>query len=77
MEQERRVLQHTVYPQLRDYCHRLGLDFHVVDLKGGADVAMDQEYSTSGVYTREIQACQDLSVGPAFLVSTSFTMSSP
>ena len=68
MEEERRTLRHQVYPDLRDYCRRLGLDFHVVDLRGGADLPTDQDYATSGVYVREVVACQQLSAGPAFLV---------
>lgn len=69
--QERNRLSKTVYPRLRTFCHELGYEFHVVDMRWGVrDKATDSHMATE-LCLKEIEQCRQLSSGPFFVVSSS------
>jgi len=71
--EERNALMSVVYPQLKYFCHQLGYHLHVIDLywnkevsKEEYSIACDPHYLNKAIH--EIKLCQDLSVGPSFMV---------
>ena len=59
-----------VYPKLKEYCQSLGYDFQVVDMRWGVRDEATADHMTSELCMRELRACQRLSTGPNFIVST-------
>lgn len=58
-----------VYPKLRTYCQRHGLEFQVVDMRWGVRDEATADHKTSELCLQEIRNCQRLSPGPNFVVS--------
>ncbi|XP_050392068.1 NACHT and WD repeat domain-containing protein 2 [Patella vulgata] len=64
---ERNVLSRKVYPNLRDYCADLGLDFQIVDLRWGVVDDAQNDHSATKICLQEIENCQRVSLGPNFI----------
>lgn len=56
-----------VYPFLSTICHKLGLEFEVVDMRWGVREFSTDDHLTSQLCMKELKKCIDLSVGPAFV----------
>ena len=63
--EERRVLQTTALPELRDYCVQQGLELQVVDFPTSPG-----EQENIGHQLDELDACRKESFGPYFVVCT-------
>ena len=63
------MLAKHVYPELRRRCAQLDLDFQVVDLRWGLTAETENDHSGTNVCLLEIKNCQDMSLGPNFVVS--------
>ena len=59
-----------VYPKLKEYCQSVGYDFQVVDMRWGVRDEATEDHMTSELCMTEIRACQKLSTGPNFIVSS-------
>jgi hypothetical protein len=70
MEVEKRYLSDHAYPELREHCQRHGLDFQVVDIPIDTDLDNQMQFQYK---MAQLQKCQDESIGPFFVVSTSVT----
>lgn len=69
MRAERNMLARQVYPELRRRCAEFDLDFQVVDLRWGLTAETENDHSGTKVCLLEIKNCQDMSLGPNFVVS--------
>lgn len=67
---ERSALMSRVYPKLRDYCHEVGYEFRVVDMRWGIHDPCTDNHMSSEVSLKELKTCQLLSTGPNFVVSS-------
>ena len=65
---ERNILPRKAYPQLREFCQDLGLDFQVVDMRWGVTDDMMNDHQVSALCLREIEICRQVSCGPNFVV---------
>ena len=68
---ERNALARFAYPELQQYCIQLGLDFQVVDLRWGVTDEVINDHQVSELCLREIATCQQVSLGPHFVVCLS------
>ena len=59
-----------IYPKLKEYCQSIGYDFQVVDMRWGVRDEATDDHMTSELCMRELRACQRLSTGPNFIVSS-------
>jgi len=80
-EHERNALMENVYPKLREFCQKKGYEFQVVDMRWGVRDDATNTHMTTELCLREIKACQEISVGPNFVVTaplmlTVFTLDS-
>ena len=71
MFDERSAIREHAYPELKQFCLSKGLDFQLVDLNFGwrdehPSLNIEQ---ISKLYNHEIAECQNLSLGPSFVVS--------
>ena len=66
---ERNHLIQNVFPSIRQYCQTIGLEFQVVDMRWGVRDHSVSSHHISKVCLKEITICQQLSVGPSFIVS--------
>lgn len=67
--EERDYLIENIYPKLRDYCkNEHGLDFQIVDMRWGIPNETSNDHSTTSICLTEIENCQNLSLGPNFIV---------
>lgn len=64
---ERNYLMKNTYPQLRDICSELGLEFEVVDLTWSASEETCADNEITELSWKEISNCQRLSHGPNFI----------
>lgn len=64
---ERAALQARVFPTLSQYCAERGARFEAVDLRWGISEAAAWEHRTLEICLEELERCQRLSDGPAFL----------
>ncbi|CAD5113598.1 DgyrCDS2759 [Dimorphilus gyrociliatus] len=64
---ERNILPQRAYPELRNYCSNNGLDFQVADMRWGVTQDMVDDHQVTDLCLMEIENCQKLSVGPAFV----------
>ena len=67
---ERRTLDTVAYPELRKYCHELGLDFQPVDVRWGERRDNDLPYNVD-----EITKSENVSMGPNFVVGCTVSVS--
>ncbi|XP_008822868.1 NACHT domain- and WD repeat-containing protein 1 [Nannospalax galili] len=67
MDAEREVLQCTAYPEVQSFCQKQGLQFEVVDLRWGVRNTEATDYMTTELCLEELERCQKLSIGPAFV----------
>ena len=68
--EERNTLMEKVYPRLKSYCQERGYDFQVVDMRWGVRDESTDDHMTTELCMRELRACQKLSTGPNFIVSS-------
>ena len=68
LNEEREFLAELAYPELNKFCDNYGLTCHVVDLRQGRN-CLDNSRETIDIIRREIEKCQDRSIGPSFVVS--------
>ena len=66
---ERNYLHKKAFPELTDWCREKHVDFQVVDMRWGVRDEATAEHMTTELCIREIQNCQQLSIGPNFMVS--------
>ena len=67
---ERNTLMERVYPRLKSFCQERGYDFQVVDMRWGVRDESTDDHMTTELCMRELRACQKLSTGPNFIVSS-------
>lgn len=67
-ENERKVLQHIVFPKLKEKCREHGAEFLGVDLRWGISPERSSNSKTIQTCFDEIARCQKLSPKPNFLV---------
>ncbi|CAJ1059601.1 NACHT domain- and WD repeat-containing protein 1 [Xyrichtys novacula] len=67
MSAERKALLEKAYPEVLAFCRGLGLVFEVVDLRWGIRSATSGDHEACEVFLQEIQNCQRISAGPAFV----------
>ncbi|XP_067656688.1 NACHT domain- and WD repeat-containing protein 1-like [Haliotis asinina] len=68
MTVERNMLMKESVPRLRDYCLARGLDFQVVDMRWGVREETSVDQMTTEMCLREVNNCQEISMGPNFVV---------
>ncbi|XP_070552815.1 NACHT and WD repeat domain-containing protein 2-like [Ptychodera flava] len=68
LEFERNALAERVYPKLRTFCRERGIEFQAVDLKFGLSRESYENLVTMESFIGEIKRCQQLSMGPQFLI---------
>jgi hypothetical protein len=66
---ERNHLFNNAFPELDKWCVERGLEFQVSDMRWGIRDSMSSEHGTTEMCLQEIRHCQELSVGPNFVVS--------
>ncbi|KAM7011931.1 LOW QUALITY PROTEIN: NACHT domain- and WD repeat-containing protein 1 [Tautogolabrus adspersus] len=67
MSSERKALLEKAYPEVLAFCRGLGLVFEVVDLRWGIRSVSSGDHEAWEVVLQEIQNCQRISAGPAFI----------
>ena len=66
---ERNMLMEKIYPRLKTYCKEYhNLEFQVVDMRWGVRDESTDEHKTVDLCMTEIDRCQQLSLGPNFVV---------
>nr|XP_039254746.1 NACHT domain- and WD repeat-containing protein 1-like isoform X1 [Styela clava] len=65
---ERNVLYTHAYPELRNFCQSLGLEFHAIDMRWGVRDTASVDHSTTALCLLEVQNCKRISLGPYFVV---------
>ncbi|XP_064609072.1 NACHT and WD repeat domain-containing protein 2-like [Liolophura sinensis] len=66
---ERNALMERVYPKLKDYCRdEHGLEFQAVDMRWGVHADAQNDHQASSLCLQEIRNCQELSIGPNFVI---------
>ena len=58
----------NAFPQLKEFCDQMNIDFEVVDLRWRAGVHIDTELRATGLHFSEIERCKNASLGPHFVV---------
>ena len=66
---ERNFLYETAFPQLTQWCQEKQLEFQVVDMRWGIRDEATDDHMTTELCVREIVNCQQISMGPNFMVS--------
>ncbi|XP_071956967.1 NACHT and WD repeat domain-containing protein 2-like [Antedon mediterranea] len=64
---ERDLLMEDVYPFLREFCRKIGLDFNVVDLRWGIRRVLANSHQATSICLAEVQRCRKTSIGPFFV----------
>ena len=62
------MLLQDLYPQLKKHCHSYGMDFQIVDMRWGVQDEAVDEHLVSELCLQEIKLCQEMSIGPQFVV---------
>ncbi|GFO38191.1 NACHT domain- and WD repeat-containing protein 1-like [Plakobranchus ocellatus] len=76
LREEREFLEEVAYPKLREFCEKLGLNCHVVDMRNGAGV-LDNSLNTFDLIEKELRTCRTLSIGPYFVSLLGHKISEP
>ena len=58
----------NAFPQLKEFCDQMNIDFEAVDLRWRAGVHIDTELRATGLHFSEIERCKYASLGPHFVV---------
>ncbi|XP_033121008.1 NACHT domain- and WD repeat-containing protein 1-like [Anneissia japonica] len=66
-QMERDILMEDVYPYLREFCRKIGLDFNVVDLRWGIRKVLANSHQATSICLTEVQRCRATSIGPFFV----------
>uniref|UniRef100_A0A8B9IML6 Uncharacterized protein n=1 Tax=Anser cygnoides TaxID=8845 RepID=A0A8B9IML6_ANSCY len=77
MATEREALLEKAYPEAQAFCQKHGFMFEVIDLRWGISDLVDTDQRNTELSLEEIEACQKLSAGPTFIVSTSTMVHAP
>ncbi|XP_064636230.1 uncharacterized protein LOC135493155 isoform X2 [Lineus longissimus] len=64
---ERNYLMKKTYPELKKFCHGLGYEFQVVDMRWGIREYSNDEHTATELCLQELKLCKDLSTGPFFV----------
>eukprot|EP00041_Stephanoeca_diplocostata_P038076 m.1475175 g.1475175 ORF g.1475175 m.1475175 type:complete len:2147 (-) comp25155_c0_seq15:836-7276(-) len=64
---ERDALMQRAYPLIRRKCQDLGIEFQVVDMRWGIRDESTDDHQTTAICMREIEQCQQNSIGPNFI----------
>ncbi|KAK2165589.1 hypothetical protein LSH36_48g05020 [Paralvinella palmiformis] len=68
-KEERNAFMEKVYPRLEEMCREeYGLEFQVMDMRWGVPEQASDNHSTTELCLQEIIKCQEVSVGPSFVV---------
>ncbi|KAJ8027332.1 NACHT domain- and WD repeat-containing protein 1 [Holothuria leucospilota] len=65
---ERDTLMEDVYPYIRTYCRKLGLDFNAVDFRWGIRKSLCNQHKAAEICLQEVERCKEKSCGPSFVV---------
>ncbi|XP_063003441.1 NACHT domain- and WD repeat-containing protein 1 [Elgaria multicarinata webbii] len=68
MAVEREALMELAYPEVGSLCQKHGLTLEVVDLRWGIRDGPGTGHAATQLFLEEIRRCQELSVGPSFVV---------
>ncbi|KAM9620002.1 LOW QUALITY PROTEIN: NACHT domain- and WD repeat-containing protein 1 [Morphnus guianensis] len=71
MATERETLLEKAYPEAQAFCQKHGLMFEVIDLRWGISELVDPDHRNTQLSLEETEACQKLSLGPTFIISSS------
>lgn len=74
MAAERNIILDEVEPVLSQWCLNQGLEFQLVDMRWGVRDTATTDHMTTFLCLQEIQKCQEISLGPNFMVSTFTTL---
>ena len=69
MRAERNAIVKEVHPFLEEYCAKYDLDFQIVDMRWGVTEDSQNDHSVEKICLLEVENCQNLSLGPNFIVS--------
>lgn len=69
MTAERNVIVDELEPLLQQWCLIQGLEFQLVDMRWGVRDEATDDHMTTILCLQEIAKCQELSMGPNFVVS--------
>lgn len=69
MRAERNAIVRDVNPLLKEYCAKYDLDFQIVDMRWGVTEDSQNDHSVEKICLLEVENCQNLSLGPNFIVS--------
>ncbi|PIK50405.1 putative NACHT and WD repeat domain-containing protein 2 [Apostichopus japonicus] len=64
---ERDTLMEDVYPYIRAYARKLGLDFNAVDFRWGIRKSLCNEHKAAEICLTEVARCRETSCGPSFV----------
>jgi len=75
---ERDYLIANIYPKLTDYCKKqYNLEFQVLDMRWGIASDVTNTHMATSICLNEIDICQNLSIGPNFIVNCFFLKDQP
>ena len=67
---ERDYLIQFIYPRLRSYCReKYGMEFQVIDMRWGISNEASGDLAATTICLNEIKNCQNISIGPNFVVN--------
>ena len=69
MRAERNMLLRDAYPELKQFCSDLDLDFKLVDMRWGVTDIATNDHETERLCLTEVANCRRLSLGTNFVVS--------
>ena len=73
MRAERNMLLRDAYPELKQFCSDLDLDFKLVDMRWGVTDIATNDHETERLCLTEVANCRRLSLGTNFVVSKNFS----
>ncbi|XP_064625675.1 NACHT domain- and WD repeat-containing protein 1-like [Lineus longissimus] len=76
-EVERNMLAEKVYPRIRTFCEEKGYEFQAVDLRWGVLDEWTHDHTMPDLCLREIEDCQNQSMGPNFITFLAQKYGSP
>ncbi|XP_072407531.1 NACHT domain- and WD repeat-containing protein 1 [Chiloscyllium punctatum] len=67
MSMERDALLDKAYPEVQEFCQKLGLVFEVVDMRWGVPNTLTADHMSTELCLTEIESCKRMSLGPTFV----------